>query len=1344
MLRRLGVRGKVLAALAVPVVVLFGAASLISVQSIRSAQVARAVSGFVGTIDETRDFVRTMQVERQAGLAFVADPAAPRDELYAARAATDVASARVAIVIDAVDIKPLGPRFAESLQVTSDARKAVPTLPARSDVTGRLSPAVVDAQYSEIINLHVEQARVLANVLTDRELATYLNAYGIVAEAGEKEAHELPFAVKAVQTRGADPRAVSDLASEVASNTVARAEARTAVDQLRRTGVQLPAMDPAYVVQRSVLASGDANAIATIDLASFQTHATAERTELAAVNERVRVLAVALAARSAVTTTRDTNLTIAGTVVAVLFSIFIALLIARQITVPLRRLTKAVGDVREQLPLLVEQVSVPGEAPQLALVQIPVTSGDEIGRLATAFNDVNATTVQVAQEQAALRGSIAEMFVNVARRDQVLLNRQISFIDALEQTEEDPGVLANLFRLDHLATRMRRNAESLLVLAGIDSGRRIRDAMPFSDVIRTASSEIEQYDRIRLELSADPHMLGFHSLAAAHLLAELLENATVFSEPETPVEVETSTDGEYVQVVVRDQGLGMSDDEIESAQVKIRSTTAGDMLGAQRLGFYVVGRLAARLDAQVTLAKSINGTIAVVRFPASLFEVSDASLSAPPESRPAPVEPEPPVAVLVDVEAMTDGATSLGLPRRPSHNDDREVLVGGSRAEEESKIVLPPLAEVTLTPELTAALGAWAPEMPASDVASGLPSRAAAPSSGRQEPEVEKSATQPVPATESAGVRGAITAGFRGRAVDAPPVFDLRPLDLRTVAGGHGGTEATASRARDTSADVVPDVAPEPELVIPGLEPDEDSWELDAYGVDEPAEPAYGGYSPPSEAYQEPAYEQPAYESTLNEARAWGEEELTAASWQPAPAVAQPVTREPLQVAAEPVPPAVPEPSQPVPVAVPVWTPTAPDQWAHTIVRTAESVAPAPVAESAESTSAVEPRPGWRALRGWRGRKPAGSVVDAPPDPEAADEPVPGSVQGVEPADVVEPAEATEAVEDALAVPVVEAGTSSRRDRRWRLGRKSAVPVAEVVEPTLVVEPVPVAEVVEPALVAASMAAAGDAGSSGRRVHFRWLGRKSATPALPAVATPSEVVDLPADAVLPLRPSAWETGRRAHGDEHHAADGRRAAAKPAVSQWTPQGGFSEPEAVTPSSFTPAPTWSAMHPAAPASGESTDGTGVPSVSVSPAVANSITATGVMDAGIASMLALRFDIQEQAFAELGQLAAYRPTAVGTDGSGSSTLTRRIPNEIPAEVPDVTRPSNRDAEQLRARLASFRAGTDRGRLAAEQSGDGAAANGAEPPVDHGLQDHSDDAGSVITRTRAAATGGPHKEEE
>src|SRR5690606_19233143 len=239
-----------------------------------------------------------------------------------------------------------------------------------------------------------------------------------------------------------------------------------------------------------------------------------------------------------------------------------------------------------------DQVAIPGHGPDLKLTTIPVTSRDEIGQLASAFNEVNSTTITVAQEQAALRGSIAEMFVNVARRDQALLNRQLSFIDALERSEEDPKTLADLFRLDHLATRMRRNAESLLVLAGIDTGRRLRDAITLSDVVRTASSEIEHYERVQLDLPVDPLMLGHTGLPAAHLLAELLHNATVFSEPGTPVHVSTGIDRDTVYVTVHDQGLGMTTSELAEANERMRTTSAGDVLGAQRLGLYVVGRIA--------------------------------------------------------------------------------------------------------------------------------------------------------------------------------------------------------------------------------------------------------------------------------------------------------------------------------------------------------------------------------------------------------------------------------------------------------------------------------------------------------------------------------------------------------------------------------------------------------------------------------------------------------------------------------------------------------------------------------------------------------------------------------
>src|SRR5690625_3500918 len=327
-------------------------------------------------------------------------------------------------------------------------------------------------------------------------------------------------------------------------------------------------------------------------------------------------------------------ITIGGATIAVLVSLILALVVARGIVNPLRRLTRAAEKVRDDLPRLVEQVATPGAAPDTELERIPVESRDEIGTLASAFNSVNETTAAVSQPQAALRGSIAEMFFNVARRDHVLLTRQLTFITQLERTEEDPTQLEDLFRLDHLATRMRRNAESLLVLAGIDSGRRLRHPMAVSDVVRTASSEIEHYDRIDLVLTADPDVLGHAALTVAHLLAEFMENATVFSDPSSRVEVMTAMREDGVSIAITDEGLGMDAAAVAEVNEKVHSSSASDVIGAQRLGMFVVGRLAARHDIRVDIASAGEGqgTRVEVLLPMDLLDPASVDQQQPSQT----------------------------------------------------------------------------------------------------------------------------------------------------------------------------------------------------------------------------------------------------------------------------------------------------------------------------------------------------------------------------------------------------------------------------------------------------------------------------------------------------------------------------------------------------------------------------------------------------------------------------------------------------------------------------------------------------------------------------------------
>src|SRR5690625_3005651 len=257
------------------------------------------------------------------------------------------------------------------------------------------------------------------------------------------------------------------------------------------------------------------------------------------------------------------------------------------------------------------------------------------------------------------------MFVNVARRDQVLLNRQLTFITQLERTEEDPAQLEDLFRLDHLATRMRRNAESLLVLAGIDSGRRLRNPMAISDVVRTASSEIEHYDRIDLVLTADPAVLGHVALTVAHLLAELMENATVFSDPTSRVEVMTALREDGVAISITDDGLGMDAAAVADANDKIRSSSASDVIGAQRLGMFVVGRLSSRLGIQVEVSSAGEGqgTRVDVLVPLALLEQN--TLDLPSDVQ----QPEPSSLATTNYESSSVGLPvrgATGLPMRQS------------------------------------------------------------------------------------------------------------------------------------------------------------------------------------------------------------------------------------------------------------------------------------------------------------------------------------------------------------------------------------------------------------------------------------------------------------------------------------------------------------------------------------------------------------------------------------------------------------------------------------------------------------------------------------------------------
>ncbi|MFF9911443.1 nitrate- and nitrite sensing domain-containing protein [Streptomyces sp. NPDC013457] len=307
-------------------------------------------------------------------------------------------------------------------------------------------------------------------------------------------------------------------------------------------------------------------------------------------------------------------------VIALLAAFILAGMMARQMSRSMRELRTAAFAIAEQrLPMLVDQLSrtEPGRV-DTRVQPIPIDSQDEIGEVARAFDQVHREAVRLAAEQAMLRGNVNAIFTNLSRRNQSLIEGQLTLITDLENNEADPDQLENLFRLDHLATRMRRNGENLLVLAGEEPGRRWDQPVPLVDVMRAASSEVEQYERIELAGVPEAEIHGQAVTDLVHLLAELLENATTFSSPQTKVRVTATRlpDGR-VMVEIHDKGIGLTAEDFADINHKLANPPTVDAAVSQRMGLFVVGRLADRHGIRVQLRPSGEqaGTTSLVMLP---------------------------------------------------------------------------------------------------------------------------------------------------------------------------------------------------------------------------------------------------------------------------------------------------------------------------------------------------------------------------------------------------------------------------------------------------------------------------------------------------------------------------------------------------------------------------------------------------------------------------------------------------------------------------------------------------------------------------------------------------------
>jgi hypothetical protein len=322
---------------------------------------------------------------------------------------------------------------------------------------------------------------------------------------------------------------------------------------------------------------------------------------------------------------RDLYLTGGLGLAAVILSLALSLWIAVRLTRQLRGLRDSALEMAYvRLPDVVqrlragENVEVSGQVPSLE------PSSDEISQVRAAFNTAQHTAVEAAVDEARVRRGINDVFRNLARRSQALLERQVALLDSLERRASEPDDLEGLFRIDHLTTRMRRHAESLIVLAGDSPNRAFRDAVPFVDVLRAASAEVEDYTRVRV-VCRTPAALASRAVAdVIHMLAEFVENATTYSPPNTEVRVTGDLVAKGLAVDIEDRGLGMDAEEFAAVNAILADPPLFDPSGSDRLGLFVAAQLARRHDIQVTLRPSdYGGVLAIVLIPPALVVAAD-------------------------------------------------------------------------------------------------------------------------------------------------------------------------------------------------------------------------------------------------------------------------------------------------------------------------------------------------------------------------------------------------------------------------------------------------------------------------------------------------------------------------------------------------------------------------------------------------------------------------------------------------------------------------------------------------------------------------------------------------
>ncbi|MGW2818315.1 nitrate- and nitrite sensing domain-containing protein [Streptomyces sp. NPDC001415] len=621
------IRRKIVALLLVPLVSLTALWGFSTYLTGRQANELMDVANIVKKVGyPIEDTVRVIQQERRQTLVYLADER-PSDALAALRgrrSATDGAMAQIRAAAQDSDVRgDLQPVAKARLKAVLDGFDSMASLRRSIDQGGvdraqalEFYNRLIDPCYSFLMNLHAlenvemdKQGRALVGITRAREMLSREDA--LVASS-----------LITPKTTAPELRRISDLVAnrQLLYDTeleILPAAERDVFEQYWRG----PDTEALRTAEAAIIDAGPAKDPRHIDAARWQQTATPVLDHLAQMGteagnryqDRVEPVAFNVLIKAG----------LAGVLgfLALLISLFMSVRIGRELIRDLTRLRKDAHEVSGvRLPSVMrrlaagEQVDVETEAPRLDYER------DEVGQVGQALNTLQRAAVEAAVKQADMRRGVSEVFVNLARRNQVLLHRQLTLLDTMERRTEDTDELADLFRLDHLTTRMRRHAEGLVILSGAAPSRQWRKPVQLMDVVRAAVAEVEDYERI--EVRRLPR-LGVGGPAVAdltHLIAELLENATVFSPPHTAVQVHGERVANGFTLEIHDRGLGMAPEVLLDANLRLAETPEFELSDTDRLGLFVVSRLAQRQNVRVSLQPSpYGGTTAVVFIPATLL-----------------------------------------------------------------------------------------------------------------------------------------------------------------------------------------------------------------------------------------------------------------------------------------------------------------------------------------------------------------------------------------------------------------------------------------------------------------------------------------------------------------------------------------------------------------------------------------------------------------------------------------------------------------------------------------------------------------------------------------------------